>query len=228
MSQKIINYKNIKQNSYLIDENGNIYSLLSNKRLKASPDKDGYLRIALLCENKTRKEYRIATLVAIHYIGEPPINMSDITVDHIDGDRTNNYYKNLQWLNRGLNSSKRQNKGIGSNNHEAKLTEKDVIEIANLINEGELTLTEIGKKYRVSKYTVSNIKRKKNWAYLTKNYIFTIKHQKNKQESLKQKDEIINNLIAGVSPVYLIKIGYPSTVVYRYNKKYGIPERISI
>ena len=38
--------------------------------------------------------------------------------------------------------------------------------------------------YGVEKSTISNIKRKKSWTHLTKCYNFTIKKQKNKQESL--------------------------------------------
>ena len=38
--------------------------------------------------------------------------------------------------------------------------------------ENKLTLKEIGNIYGVSKYTISNIKRKVNWINVTKNYSF--------------------------------------------------------
>ena len=43
--------------------------------------------------------------------------------------------------------------------NEGKLTEKEVIEICNLLVENKLTLKEIGKIYNVTKYTINNISR---------------------------------------------------------------------
>lgn len=44
---KLISCKNIKNNAYEIDENGNIWSNLTQKFLRAGKDKDGYLKISL-------------------------------------------------------------------------------------------------------------------------------------------------------------------------------------
>lgn len=169
---KDVIYKDIKQ-LYKIDEYGNIYSKYKKAYLKPRKDKDGYLKISLSGENRTI-EAKVATLVAYNFIGEPPSNLKDPTIDHIDNNRLNNYYKNLRWLERSENSSIRKNKGVGELNHEAKLKEEQVLEICELLMKNNLTLKQIGLKYNVSKHTISNIRRKTTWKNITKNYDFPV------------------------------------------------------
>ena len=169
---KQIKYRDIKP-IYFIDEYGNIYSKYKKDFLKPKKDKNGYLNIGLAAKNKTIY-VRVATLVAYCFIGKPPKTIKNITVDHIDGNILNNHYTNLRWLERSTNSSirKNRNKSSGELNHEAKLTEKEVLEISELLMEDKLSLKQIGNIYNVSKYTISNIKRKVNWTTVTKNYTF--------------------------------------------------------
>lgn len=165
-----LKYKNVKP-LYLIDEYGNVYSKYKKGYLKPKKDKDGYLSLSLAGIDKT-VYVRVATLVAYNFIGKPPKNMKDPTIDHIDNNIVNNYFKNLRWMERGMNSSVRANKGVGEKNFEAKLTNQNLIEICELLVENKLTLKEIGEKYNVSKYTISNIKRKVNWKHITNKYVF--------------------------------------------------------
>ena len=165
-----LKYKNVKP-LYLIDEYGNVYSKYKKGYLKPKKDKDGYLSLSLAGIDKT-VYVRVATLVAYNFIGKPPKNMKDPTIDHIDNNIVNNYFKNLRWMERGMNSSIRVNKGVGEKNSEARLTNQNVIEICELLVEDKLTLKEIGEKYNVSKYTINNIKRKVSWRHITDNYIF--------------------------------------------------------
>lgn len=173
-----ININNILLNFYAIDQYGNIMNKKSNKILKPKKDKDGYLSISL-CTNEVdngeihkRKTFRIAQLVAKIYIGEPPDYMNDPTIDHIDGDKTNNHFTNLRWLERGVNSAIRKNKGAGSQNHEAKLTEHQVREICDLLINTNLSFEEIASLYDVHKTTISNIKCHKTWIDITSKYDF--------------------------------------------------------
>lgn len=167
-------YKNVKPGLYLIDENGNIYSNYKKGFLSPAKDKDGYLKLTLSGGSRQEKCYvRVATLVAYHFIGTPPKELKDPTINHIDGDITNNYYKNLEWVERGVNSSIRNNKGEGETNHEAVLTEQQVKEICDLLVNTDLTYDQIAYKYGIKKNTVSNIKNKKSWKKISKDYDFS-------------------------------------------------------
>lgn len=89
-----------------ISENGEIYSLDHNynkidgrndgrkgKKLKPAQDKDGYLRVCLSRQGE-RHCYFVHRLVASAYISNPE---NKPTVNHIDGNKLNNNYTNLEW-----------------------------------------------------------------------------------------------------------------------------------
>lgn len=111
-------WKNIKgyEGFYMISNLGNIKSLdrtIFNKgsnrnttikgtilKTRQNP-KNGYLEVGLHKENK-RKLYYIHRLVALHFID----NLDCLQlVNHKDGDKTNNYYTNLEWCDLSENSS---------------------------------------------------------------------------------------------------------------------------
>ncbi len=189
-----VKYRNVKEGLYLIDEYGNIYSNYTKNYLSPAKDKDGYLKVNLSGGSRNNKCYaRIATLVAYHFIGEPPKGMKDPTINHIDGNISNNHYTNLEWLERNVNTSIRNNKGTGETNHEAKLTEQQVIEICDLLINTNLTYDQIGMKYGVKKSTISNIKNKKNWKHITEKYDFSCRQTAN----INGKFTSINSNLAG-------------------------------
>lgn len=171
---KELKYKDVKP-IYKIDENGNVYSKYKKGYMKPAKDKDGYLKLNLVGENGIIYA-RIATLVAYNFIGEPPKEIKDPTVDHIDTNILNNCFENLRWLERGKNSSTRKNKLVGEDNHECKLKERQVIEICDLLMENKLSLKEIANIFGVHKTTISNIRRKIKWTHITKKYNFPVQN----------------------------------------------------
>lgn len=217
---RVININNVKPNTYYISESGEVYSKKLKYKMKLQYDKDGYLEIALSTGNKgKRRTWKVHQLVMRVFIGNPPSYMIDPTVDHIDGMIEHNHYTNLRWMERNVNSSIRKNKGVGEMNHEAVLNEMQVVEICELLIQEKYSLQEIADIYHVHKSTISNIKRKKNWKHLTNKYNFKTRKQKNRKESMQQKEEILHLFKDGISAKAIVKMGYPSTVVYRYNKK---------
>ena len=168
-----LNIEGVKKDLYLVNENGQIYSKSKKDYLTPRKDKDGYLSVFLQKteggrDNKIYK--RIASLILYSFQGPPPLYIKDPTVNHIDGNIENNHISNLEWMERSTNSSIRKNKGQGNKNSQAKLNEKQVYEILNLLSKNKNTYKEIGDKYNVSKYTISNISRGKNWKEVIAKY----------------------------------------------------------
>ena len=81
------------EGQYLIDENGNIYSLPRHKEMSVHYSVDGYKKVSLTLYNKT-KQHMVHRLVAETFIPNPeglPI------INHKDENKTNNNVNNLEW-----------------------------------------------------------------------------------------------------------------------------------
>lgn len=77
-------------NYFEISESGNVRSKRKDS-YNTWEDKDGYLRIKL-----KGKHYSIHYLVCWVFNGEKP--SPEYQVNHIDGNRKNNHYSNLEWV----------------------------------------------------------------------------------------------------------------------------------
>lgn len=78
---------------YTITPDGKILKRRGKGFVKQFPDKDGYMKVALT-QSKTINRL-VHRLVYEAFVGPIPPGW---TVDHIDDDKTNNHYKNLQAL----------------------------------------------------------------------------------------------------------------------------------
>lgn len=92
----IDNYPNYKISNY-----GRIYSLNKNKLLVPKDNGKGYLYQDLYKESKYKRFY-IHRLVASHFI--PNNDRKKNEINHIDGNKSNNNAKNLEWCTRNENS----------------------------------------------------------------------------------------------------------------------------
>lgn len=106
----------------------------------------------------------------------PNEKANELQVNHIDGNKENNSIENLEWCTNQENRIHAVKIGlaarlIGEENPASKLKEEDVLDIINdLLN--HIPYSQIMKKYGCSKSTISSIKNKRNWSYLTKDIDF--------------------------------------------------------
>lgn len=180
---KSIKYPNLTFNQdYQIDKLGNVYSpyqgwhLLKHSVSKGSSrGSGGYHRVGLMT-SQGRKCIMVHRLVLETF--SPKEDSENLQVNHIDGDKNNNSLDNLEWctqtqnIQHSIKAGLRNNMPKGEKASCVKLTEKEVLEICELLKECKLSLNEIGKIYGVSKHAIFDIKRKRSWYWLTTNYTF--------------------------------------------------------
>ena len=164
---KRIYIKDIKTN-YFINKNGKIINK-EGKIKKTSIDKHGYERVNI-CINGKSKLKLVHRLVAKNFVyNDNP--SKKIIVNHKDGNKLNNNYKNLEWCTYKYNS----NHALKNKLLSTKLSEKEVIKICELLQEGYST-KEIYKKMNFSdKNNIKNINRIRNgetWKYISNRYNF--------------------------------------------------------
>lgn len=172
-------WKDIKgfETQYQISSFGNIRSLdrydncnrfRNGRLLIKSKEKDGYEYITLW-KNSKSKSYFIHRLVAYAFLNLPLDN--NFVVNHIDGNKQNNHYKNLEWLSvrdNVIHALKNNLRKSGENHPWAKLTNDQVLEIPKLLELG-YTQKKISKIYNVSYSCIKNICQKRKWKYLSDN-----------------------------------------------------------
>lgn len=172
--KKIINCKYELKYPYYVTEDGHVWSEYSQKFIRELPDKNGYLKVRLSSTDLPKGKqhaYSVHRLVLENF--SPCENMKNLQVNHKDGDKTNNSISNLEWTTCQENISHAiDNKLRAKINGSAKLTEKQVLEVIELLLSKKYTYIQIAEKYGVCKETIARIKRKESWKELTENVDF--------------------------------------------------------
>jgi len=125
------------------------------------PDKDGYLKVTFLKDGRRQKRsaHRIVALAFI------PNRYRKPEVNHLDGDKTNNTARNLEWSTCKENHSHRRHvllKNLGNEHGMSKLTE----EIVREIRASKESHASLGRKYGVSAQTIGFARRRQTWQHV--------------------------------------------------------------
>ncbi len=156
---------------YYISNHGQVKSLRfgKGKIMKPYLTTKGYFRIGILVNGK-QKMYKIHRLVANAFI-ENPCNKS--TVNHKDGDKTNNHMNNLEWATQKENLQHAWRTGLFDTTRLAviKACSKPVVDITNGKKYDSLTLAcqDIGENYSTHNSRISFKRKNQRFFYIDKN-----------------------------------------------------------
>lgn len=90
---EVSNYGNIRSVDRLVKSRWGNYRRILGKYIKYSLDEGGYCCLTLY-KNQVSKPVRIHRLVALHFVPNP---LNKPQVNHIDGNKENNHFENLEW-----------------------------------------------------------------------------------------------------------------------------------
>lgn len=149
-------------NDYFITEDGDVISVKRGKKilLKKRVNRRGCYYVNL-CKNGKYKSICIHRLVGIYFVEN---NNGFNVLNHIDGNKLNNRYDNLEWCDQVHNMKEASRMGLlkikrgaESNLYSGKLN----IDISNMIrsirSNEKLSYDKIAKMFDVSKATIINI-----------------------------------------------------------------------
>ena len=140
------------------------------KVLKPSIGNTGY-ELVRLCNNGRCITKSVHRLVLETF--KPHVNMDNLDVNHMDGNKLNNHLTNLEWLTRRDNILHAYDMGLIDNEGERSphttLSKVDVLEILQRLDAGELQ-KDIALDYSVGRACISRINIGLRWRSVKEEY----------------------------------------------------------
>lgn len=223
---------------YAISNYGRIVHIFKNSLMSLSWDGPGYV-IALLRTKRGTVTFRVHRLMMLVFKYRE--DADNLMVDHINGDKKANYLDfpvynpitnqyelqdNLRWVTREQNIYYAYNdpvqRSINNVSPNASFVQEyeKVREICELLQEGKLTYRDIAKKTGVNLGVVQNIRFRKCWQYISKDYEFPDKSKDDRIFTDENVHDICKMLQDGEKIVTIAK-KYNVPVSTIKNIKYG-------
>ena len=158
--------KQYKDTPYFITDDGKVFR--NGKEIKGGLTKKGYKKI-IMCFDKKVHTFSTHRLVGELYLDNPD---NKPQINHIDGNKLNNHYTNLEWVTNQENCNHRDNilnkKNIGEKSSMAKLTEDEAIYIKENYQSRhpDFGSTPLSKRFGVTNRTILSIANNERWKHL--------------------------------------------------------------
>lgn len=139
---------------YEVDDQGNVYSLISNRFIDSGLTTKKYKRVCFTANGK-RRFIHVHRLVAEAFIPNP---LDLPQVNHKDGNKLNNHVDNLEWCSASENMKHSYDSGL----HFRKLSPEDVRFILDhyIPRDKEFGTRALGRKFNVSQTAICQVLKK--------------------------------------------------------------------
>lgn len=135
---------------------------------KQNPNSHGYSMLKLYHADGTWRGVSVHRMVALAFLGPCPIGKN---INHKNGDKMDNRVDNLEYTTQSENLRHAyEHLGVigprGERQGHAKLTERHVLDIKQLLADTPLSHSQIARLYSVTRECISRINQGKNWWWL--------------------------------------------------------------
>ena len=167
----LIDFLDIKENSYVVSSFGRVFSLITKKEMACNgcPSKNNYTSIILITKEGKQRRYPVHRLVALAFL--PKTNsdkkMNRQFIHHKNWDNDYNYYWNLEWRNRVEIAAIEK-----INNKE--MEEEEIVKVVCKLLENRETIVDIFDMIggKLSKDKISKVKNKVIYKEISEKYEF--------------------------------------------------------
>lgn len=164
---EISNYGRVRRLKRKIMRSNGSPMVLKEKIIKGWLNEDGYNVHKLYLEHG-RANISAHRLCAWHFVGNPE---NKPEVNHKDGNKVNNFYKNLEFVTSSENvqhafdNGLMENQARGERQHLSKLKANDIPKIRKMSSDGYFA-NEIADIYDVHKSTIQRVLNGKTWKHI--------------------------------------------------------------
>lgn len=162
---------------YAVSSLGRVKRVQSSPHCRTSPGEPmkpcktglgGYRALRLFKHGKGRM-MKVHRIVLTAFVGPPP--NQDSEGNHKDGDKDNNTLSNLEWATPIENTRHAflngfHKRGCGESGHNTRLKVGEVWLIKRLLTSEKVTLSNIGKMFRITCTHVCRIRDGKTWSHI--------------------------------------------------------------
>ena len=151
---------------YSITKFGQVWSHRRKRFLVPKIHRCNYLFLRLQTEDGLWKNRYLHRLVALMFIPTGDVTMQ---IDHINGDKQNNDWRNLRWVTNRQNAHFAMQHGLMP--HAVFMTDETAHTICRMLSDG-MSVMKISRKTGFSDHAIYAIRYRRNWTHVSDQYDF--------------------------------------------------------
>lgn len=156
--------------NYQISNRGRLQNILTGRIMKLSSCGKGYLKVGIVGDTGSKVQIMVHRLVAEYFIPNPK---NKPEVNHKDGNRSNNWDENLEWVTHQENVGHSYSTGLknyentprGTTQGASKLNDIEVMHIRKRVAAGE-SQNSLAREYHLTQGAINQIVQGITWSHL--------------------------------------------------------------